>query len=382
MPSQPSGQCSPFAPAPRKPAFRPTGRPCRTRPAARPNDCASAVPTELRKSVGTGARLRESGTVPVTVRRVLSPRPPLLIPPDPSPHRRPLPSATAIASTAVWHGASPLACFSRLSRSGGHGVANTDPKESRPDFRDVSGRLHRHGAASRPDTYRTGSGAAQPEPRRSCSRLPGAVSGWPSAACPSVLGVTSPFDGSLLVTASVLRGTVSCGPGRAATTVRPALPCGPAAGCTVAGLRGQKSTACCWLVWCLAWLAPRPWGRRLLSAVRLGVCGGAQPAPAPLLLIPIGQRRWPALWGPGSPAARVKRGRGLRSGPVPRRLDWLHLGQPNPGPRRLNPNARLPGLVARLGLAPACWCWLVTARRFFVWARPVVGPPARPAPAG
>ncbi len=116
-----------------------------------------------------------------------------------------------------------------------------------------------------------------------------------------------------------------------------------------------------------AWLVQRR-GREQLSAVLLGAVVALKPSLAPVLLIPLMQRRgasaerpsarrWPALWtGVGSAAGFSLVGV-LAAGPSSA-LDWLRLASSTPAPE-FDANASLPGVVARLG-GPGAIGWLVT----------------------
>jgi arabinofuranan 3-O-arabinosyltransferase len=226
------------------------------------------------------------------------------------------------------------------------GVANADPK-SHVDFetfwRSTVALLHGT------DTYRTGSVLPNLNPPFLSLLLApfGLLPLLPSYWVFTALTV-------LVVTASVLAVARELGLGRgaavlgvltiwASSPLHGTLLLGQIYGLLLAGL-------------VLAWLAQRR-GRPLLSAVLLGVVVALKPSLAPLLLIPLAQRRWPALWA-GIASAGVTSVAGVLVAGPSSALEWLHLATGTPAPE-VDANASLPGLVARLG-GPGVVGWLVT----------------------
>jgi arabinofuranan 3-O-arabinosyltransferase len=98
------------------------------------------------------------------------------------------------------------------------------------------------------------------------------------------------------------------------------------------------------------WVAERR-GRPLLAAALYGATVALKPSLAPLLLLPVVQRRWrPAAVGFGSAAAASLLGlavAGRGSG-----LEWLRIGLTERVPDSVD-NASLPGLAVRFGLPSA-----------------------------
>jgi Glycosyltransferase family 87 len=158
----------------------------------------------------------------------------------------------------------------------------------------------------------------------------------------------------LLVTASVLVAARELRLGRGATVfgVLTMWACSPLHGTLllgqIYGLLLAGLTA--------AWLAGRR-GRPGLSSILVALVVALKPSLAPLLLIPLVQRRWPTLWtGLGSAAGFSLAGVLVASHSSA--LEWLHLATGTPAPE-VDANASLPGLVARLG-GPGVLGWLVT----------------------
>ncbi|MFC5996619.1 glycosyltransferase family 87 protein [Pseudonocardia hispaniensis] len=95
------------------------------------------------------------------------------------------------------------------------------------------------------------------------------------------------------------------------------------------------------------WIAQRR-GRPVLAAVLYGVGAALKPSLAPLLLLPLVQRRWAALWtGLGSAATATLLGV-LVAGPSSG-LEWLRIAVAEPVPDTVD-NAALPGLAVRFGM--------------------------------
>ena len=105
-----------------------------------------------------------------------------------------------------------------------------------------------------------------------------------------------------------------------------------------------------------AWLAGRR-GRPLASAVLVALVVALKPSLAPLLLVPLMQRRWPALWTGLAAAAGLSLAGVLAAGPSSA-LEWLHLATGTPAPE-FDANASLPGVVARLGWSGVVG-WVIT----------------------
>lgn len=124
-----------------------------------------------------------------------------------------------------------------------------------------------------------------------------------------------------------------------------------------------------------AWLAQRR-GHERLCAVLLGVVVAVKPSLAPVLLIPLVQRRWPALWAGVASAGVASLAGVLAAGPSSA-LAWLRLAGSTPAPE-VDANASLPGLVARLG-GPGALGWLVTVvvvAGSLWWVRRAAPPPS------
>src|SRR6185503_17562085 len=99
-----------------------------------------------------------------------------------------------------------------------------------------------------------------------------------------------------------------------------------------------------------AWIAERR-GRPVLAAVLYGIAVALKPSLAPLLLLPLVQRRWGSLRaGIAGAAVATLLGvalAGLSSGP-----EWLRIGLTEPVPDVID-NAALPGVAVRFGLPSA-----------------------------
>lgn len=98
------------------------------------------------------------------------------------------------------------------------------------------------------------------------------------------------------------------------------------------------------------WLCERR-GHPRAAGVCYGVAVALKPSLAPVLLLPLAQRRWPAFWAGvvGAGAATVVGA--LAAGPSSA-LEWLRIGFSEPVPDVLD-NAALPGFLLRLGLPSA-----------------------------
>ncbi|MBO0851941.1 MAG: DUF2029 domain-containing protein, partial [Pseudonocardia sp.] len=254
------------------------------------------------------------------------------------------------------------------------GVANTDPK-GHVDFetfwRSTVALLH--GA----DTYRTGSVLPNLNPPflslllAPLGALPVLPSYWVFTAL-TVLVVTW----SVLAAARELR----LGAGATVFGLVAMWACSPLHGTLllgqIYGLLLAGLTA--------AWLAQRR-GREQLCAVLLGVVVAVKPSLAPLLLIPLVQRRgasaerpslrWPALWSGLASAGAASLVGVLAAGPSSA-LAWLRLAGSTPAPE-VDANASLPGLVARIG-GPGALGWLVTVvvvAGSLWWVRRATPPP-------
>ncbi len=106
----------------------------------------------------------------------------------------------------------------------------------------------------------------------------------------------------------------------------------------------------------LGWVAGRR-GHPLVGAAMLGVVVAVKPSLAPVLLIPLVQRRWaPLAAGVGSAAVATLVGV-LAAGPSSA-LTWATLARGTAAPE-VDANASLPGLVARLG-GPGALGWMLT----------------------
>jgi arabinofuranan 3-O-arabinosyltransferase len=106
----------------------------------------------------------------------------------------------------------------------------------------------------------------------------------------------------------------------------------------------------------LGWLAQRR-GRPLPSAVLLGLVVAIKPSLAPLLLVPLVQRRPAPLWS-GVLGAGVATVVGVLAAGPSSALEWLKLASGTPAPE-VDANASLPGVVSRLG-GPGAVGWVLT----------------------
>ena len=98
------------------------------------------------------------------------------------------------------------------------------------------------------------------------------------------------------------------------------------------------------------WIADRH-GRAVLGGVLYGVAVALKPSLAPVLLLPLVQRRWPSFWaGVGGAAGATVVG-AIAAGPSSA-LEWVRIGFGEPVPDVLD-NAALPALALRLGLPSA-----------------------------
>jgi arabinofuranan 3-O-arabinosyltransferase len=95
----------------------------------------------------------------------------------------------------------------------------------------------------------------------------------------------------------------------------------------------------------------------VVSAVLLGVVVAIKPSLAPVLLIPLVQRRAVPLWS-GILGAVVATVVGVLAAGPSSALEWLRLASGTPAPE-VDANASLPGLVARLG-GPGWVGWALT----------------------
>ncbi|GEL20094.1 hypothetical protein PA7_39310 [Pseudonocardia asaccharolytica DSM 44247 = NBRC 16224] len=95
------------------------------------------------------------------------------------------------------------------------------------------------------------------------------------------------------------------------------------------------------------WIAERR-GRPVLAAVLYGLAVALKPSLAPLLLLPLVQRRWAALRAAVAAAATATLLGVLVAGPSSG-LEWLRIAVTEPVPDTVD-NAALPGLAVRLGL--------------------------------
>jgi arabinofuranan 3-O-arabinosyltransferase len=157
-----------------------------------------------------------------------------------------------------------------------------------------------------------------------------------------------------LVVGSVLVSARELGLGRAATAfgVLTMLACSPLHGTLllgqIYGLLLAGLTA--------AWLAGRR-GHPVLCSVLLALVVAVKPSLAPLLLVPLVQRRWRQLATGVVAAAGFSLVGVLAAGPSSA-WEWLRLATGTPAPE-VDANASLPGLAARLGL-PGVSGWLIT----------------------
>jgi arabinofuranan 3-O-arabinosyltransferase len=106
----------------------------------------------------------------------------------------------------------------------------------------------------------------------------------------------------------------------------------------------------------LGWLAQRR-GRPVLSGVALGLVVATKPSLAPVLLIPLVQRRPVPLWS-GILGAGVATVVGVLAAGPSSAVEWIRLASGTPAPE-VDANASLPGLVARLG-GPGAVGWALT----------------------
>jgi arabinofuranan 3-O-arabinosyltransferase len=106
----------------------------------------------------------------------------------------------------------------------------------------------------------------------------------------------------------------------------------------------------------LGWLAQRR-GRPVLSGIVLGLVVAIKPSLAPLLLVPLVQRRPVPLWS-GLLCAGLGTVIGVLAAGPSSALEWLRLASGTPAPE-VDANASLPGLVARLG-GPGAVGWVLT----------------------
>lgn len=130
----------------------------------------------------------------------------------------------------------------------------------------------------------------------------------------------------------------------------------------------------------LGWLAQRR-GRPLLGAVVLGVVVAVKPSLAPVLLVPLLQRRVRILVA-GMVGAGVATIVGVLAAGPASAVSWLRLASGTPAPE-VDANASLPGLVARLG-GPGALGWAVTVAVVAAslwWVRHAI-PGAGPVPRG
>lgn len=95
------------------------------------------------------------------------------------------------------------------------------------------------------------------------------------------------------------------------------------------------------------WIAER-WGHPLLAAVAYGVTVAIKPSLAPLLLLPLVQRRWPAF-GAGLGAAALATLAGMAAAGFSTGPQWLRMALTEPVATVLD-NAALPGMAIRWGL--------------------------------
>jgi len=98
------------------------------------------------------------------------------------------------------------------------------------------------------------------------------------------------------------------------------------------------------------WVGERrghPW----TAGVCYGVAVALKPSLAPVLLLPLVQRRWPAFWAGVTGAGVATVAGALAAGPSSA-LEWLRIGFTEPVPDVLD-NAALPGFFLRLGLPSA-----------------------------
>jgi arabinofuranan 3-O-arabinosyltransferase len=226
------------------------------------------------------------------------------------------------------------------------GVANSDPK-SHVDFET----FYRSSVAllDRSDVYRTGSILPNLNPPLLAllltpfAALPAAPSYWAFTAV-SVLVMTT----AVLLVCRELR----LGAGWTVLAVLTLWAGSPLHGTLVLGqIYGLLMFG---LV--LGWLAQRR-GRPVLGAAVLGVAVAVKPSLAPVLLIPLPQRRFRVLVA-GVVGAGVATIVGVLAAGPASALSWLKLASGTPAPE-VDANASLPGLVARLG-GPGALGWVLT----------------------
>lgn len=276
---------------------------------------------------------------------------------------RPFTGALAVLATVLAAGVT-VGLFIRYPGVLVSGVANPDPK-GHVDFetfwRSTSALLHGG------DVYHTGSILPNLNPPFLSLLLApfGLLPVMPSYWLFTALSV-------VLVTVSVLLAARELRLGRAASWfgVLTMWACSPLHGTLllgqIYGLLLAGLTA--------AWLAARR-GHPLLSAVLAALVVALKPSLAPLLLVPLVQRRWPALWTGLGASAGFSLAGVLVAGPSSA-LEWLHLATGTPAPE-VDANASLPGVVARLG-GPGVLGWLITVvvtvvSLWWVRNRPVLG---------
>jgi arabinofuranan 3-O-arabinosyltransferase len=92
-------------------------------------------------------------------------------------------------------------------------------------------------------------------------------------------------------------------------------------------------------------------GRPVLAAALYGIAVALKPSLAPLLLLPLVQRRWPSL-GAGFASAAVATLLGVLVAGIGSGPEWLRIGFAEPVPDVVD-NAALPGVAVRLGLPSA-----------------------------
>ncbi|MEJ3657087.1 glycosyltransferase family 87 protein [Actinomycetes bacterium KLBMP 9759] len=97
------------------------------------------------------------------------------------------------------------------------------------------------------------------------------------------------------------------------------------------------------------WTAQRR-GRPVLGAVLFGVTVALKPSLAPILLLPVLQRRWAPAWAGMGAAAAATAGGALLAGPSSA-VEWVRIAIAEGVPDSVD-NASLPGLAVRFGLSP------------------------------
>ncbi|GAA1861880.1 hypothetical protein GCM10009836_47680 [Pseudonocardia ailaonensis] len=98
------------------------------------------------------------------------------------------------------------------------------------------------------------------------------------------------------------------------------------------------------------WVADRH-GHPVLGGILYGVAVALKPSLAPVLLLPLVQRRWPAFWGGVGGAAGATVVGALAAGPSSA-VDWVRMALSEPVPDVLD-NAAFPGLAMRLHVPSA-----------------------------